>query len=193
MYYTDVMIDMETLGTSPDSVILAIGACRFNAWKEDEIDDDGFYCVLDINSQTSAGRHIDENTLRWWLTQSNEAQKVFFEPNKESLDDALQHFIDWNDKREMHPWSMGADFDLPMLGHAMHTRGFEIPWQFWNSNCVRTYKKLPGAAEVFAATERLGTHHNALHDAIHQARAVQRINKALWPNQKRRPMPAKRK
>lgn len=193
--YTDLMIDMETMGTTADSVILALGAVRFDAWNEGKISDEGFYCVFDIQSQLSAGRHMSEDTLQWWLKQSPEAQGVFFAQGKVSLDDGLQMFVDWvkSAQRETHPWSMGADFDLPMLSHALATRGFEIPWNFWDSNCVRTYKKLPGADEIYQSVSRLGTHHNALHDAIHQAKAVQAINKALWPKQTRRPTKARRK
>ena len=76
-----VMIDLETLGTKADSVIISIGAVKFDLDSE-QMDDNGFYASVSIDSNLERGRKIDEDTLLWWLQQSTDAQAVFHEPKQ---------------------------------------------------------------------------------------------------------------
>lgn len=169
-----VMIDCETLGTIANSIILSIGAVKFDL-NSDYISDDGFYASVSIDSNLHAGRQLGESTLLWWLDQSKEAQAVFREP-KQSLDAALDSLTAWfgTDDRQT-VWSNGADFDLPMLAHAYAGYGWDTPWKFWNSRCVRTYRALPAAQGL----PKLGNDHNALRDAINQVKLVQAIQKNM--------------
>lgn len=171
-----VMIDLETLGTVADACILSIGAVRFDL-DSAAIDDAGFYASVSIDSNLAAKRRIQEDTLLWWLKQEASAQEVFHEP-KQSLEAALVEFADWLGDGENHVWSNGADFDLPMIAHAFTSFGMDVPWKFWNSNCFRTYKKLPGARQIRAAVT--GVKHNALSDAYQQAQTVQMIHHKLF-------------
>ena len=170
------MIDLETLGTVADAAIMSIGAVRFDL-DSDKIDDTGFYASVSIDSNTEFKRRIQEDTLLCWLKQPIEAQTVFHE-SKQTLPAALHDLADWIGTDDCHMWSNGADFDLPMLAHAFTQCGMEVPWRFWNSNCFRTYKKLPGAKNV--KLPMLGTKHNALFDAIHQAKTAQAIQAKLF-------------
>jgi hypothetical protein len=171
-----VMVDLETLGTVADAVILSIGAVRFDL-DSSAIDDMGFYASISIDSNLQAKRRIQEDTLLWWLKQDAAAQEVFHEPKK-TLEVALGEFGDWLGNNEAHVWSNGADFDLPMLAHAYTSFGMEVPWKFWNSNCFRTYKKLPGAKTIRSAPT--GVKHNALSDAYQQAQTLQMIQHKLF-------------
>lgn len=175
--YTDVMIDFETLGTSPSSAIISMGAVRFNL-DSNEIDDCGFYASISIDSNLEAGRTIDESTLIWWMRQGKEAQRVFTEP-KMTLEVALSEFYDWfgNMDNNIRVWSNGADFDIPMLAHAVRQFGRELPWKFWNHRCFRTFKSLPAAK--YAEKSLPKVEHNALHDAIAQALHAQAIQAVL--------------
>jgi hypothetical protein len=170
------MIDCETLGTAADSVILSLGAVRFDL-ESDDIDDEGFYRSISVESNLDYKRRIQEDTLIWWLDQSSEAKAVFTEP-KETLQTALCEFSDWLGDDKACVWSCGADFDLPMVAHAYRQIIVDVPWKFWNSRCYRTYKNLPGAERI--KVPRQGTHHNALQDAIYQAQHLQAIHKALF-------------
>lgn len=169
-----VMVDLETLGTVANSIILSIGAVKFDL-NSDHIADDGFYASISIDSNLHAGRQLSESTLLWWLDQSPAAKAVFREP-KQTLEAALDSLTEWfgTDDRQTI-WSNGADFDLPMLAHAYAGYGWETPWKFWNSRCVRTYRALPAAQGL----PKLGNDHNALRDAINQAKLVQAIQKAM--------------
>lgn len=171
-----VMIDCESLATTADAVILSLGAVKFDL-ESGDIDDAGFYASISVESNLDLGRRIAEDTLIWWMKQTPAAQGVFHEP-KEALGEALVSFSDWLGNDEYFMWSNGADFDLPMIGHAFTQCKVEIPWRFWNSRCFRTYKTLPGAKNIAAPSS--GTKHNALADAVNQAVHAQAIYKALF-------------
>lgn len=171
-----VMVDLETLGTTADAVIMSVGAVRFNL-DTGEISDDGFYRSVSIESNLELKRRVSEDTLIWWLKQPVAAQNVFHE-TKETLETALQELSDWIGDDKATLWSNGADFDLPMLAHAYTQCHIEVPWKFWNTRCYRTYKNLPGAKEIRA--EAIGVKHNALSDAYQQAQTVSAIHQTLF-------------
>jgi hypothetical protein len=173
---TDVMVDLETLGTIASAVILSIGAVKFNL-ETGEISDEGFYTAVSIDSNLDFGRRIQSDTLRWWFKQSAAAQEVLHEPNL-PLPEALESFIDWLDSDTLCMWSNGADFDLPMLAHACDQVQLPVPWKFWNNRCFRTYKNLPGAKAI--AAPNTGVKHNALSDAYNQAARVCAIHAGLF-------------
>jgi|AntDeeMinimDraft_6_1070357.scaffolds.fasta_scaffold03534_6 DNA polymerase III epsilon subunit-like protein len=180
----DIMIDLETLGTSADAIILSIGAVRFDLEAGTVTDPEGaggFYTELDITDQQDYERRISASTLQWWMGQSKEAQSVF-EPDapKQTLYSALSNLCRWiaPDKHATYVWSNGADFDLPMLVHAYTALNLVLPWEPYAGRCYRTYKSLPGARAV--AVPRLGLHHNALDDAVFQAQHVCAIHAALF-------------
>ena len=175
-----IMVDLETLGTTADSVILSIGAVRFDLLTG-TIDDEGFYSSVSVESNLAWKRRISEDTLLWWFKQDAAARQVFFEP-KEVLDESLVRLSDWIGRDDHVMWSNGADFDLPILAHAYSTCGIEVPWRYWNSRCYRTYKNLPGAKDV--KLPHTGVKHNAMADAYSQAQNVCAIHKALFSKDK---------
>ena len=174
------MIDLETLGTVASAAILSIGAVKFDL-ESDKLDDAGFYASVSIESNLDFGRRIQEDTLLWWFKQEAAAQQVFHEP-KTTLENALSELRDWVGTGDYQIWSNGADFDIPMLAHAYSQVGVEVPWKFWNARCFRTYKNLPGARDIRV---QAGVKHNALSDAVSQARTVQAIHAALFGTKKK--------
>lgn len=173
-----IMIDVESLGTRSDAVILSLGAVKFDL-DSDKIDDKAFYASISIDSNLELGRRIQEDTLQWWLNQEITAQSVFHE-EKIALPQALEDFSDWVGTGDYEVWSNGADFDIPMVAHAFAQIQMEIPWKFWAGNCVRTYKKLPGAKAIASGVPFAGVKHDALADAVHQAQVVQAIHRNLF-------------
>lgn len=171
-----VMIDTETLGTTADAAIMSIGAVKFDL-DSDAVDDKGFYASVSIDSNLELKRRVQEDTLIWWLKQPVEAQGVFHE-SKQTLPTALRELVDWVGDGEYHMWSNGADFDLPMLAHAFAQCSMDPPWKFYNNRCFRTYKNLPGAKNIKLPFG--GVKHNALFDAVHQAKTVQAIHAKLF-------------
>jgi hypothetical protein len=180
-HVNDVMIDFETLGTVADSVILSIGAVKFDI-NSDAIDENGFYAAISIESSLAAGRRLDESTLRWWMKQSEEARRVFSEPTQ-PLEVVLADFHAWFDPDtydKTSVWSNGADFDLPMIQHAWDMAGYEPPWKFYNNRCFRTLKNLPKIKNIKAPPNPIK--HHAMFDALTQAKHAQLIWRALNTN-----------
>lgn len=175
-----IMFDTETLATTADACIMSIGAVKFDL-ESDAIDDTGFYASISIDSNLEMKRRISESTLLFWLRQGSDAQGVFHEA-KQTLKVAIEDLTDWIGVKQYCVWSNGADFDLPMLAHAYTQLGMVIPWQYWNGRCFRTYKNLPGAKNIKLPFE--GTKHNALFDAVHQARTTQAIYQSLFAGKK---------
>lgn len=178
-----VMIDTETLATTPDAVIMSLGAVRFDL-ETGEIDEaNAFYASISIQSNLDIGRRISQDTLNWWLKQDPQAQAVFHE-KKMSLGDALVDFETWMNGKEHKMWSNGADFDLPLVSSAYEALGMKAPWKFWDQKCFRTFKELPGAGVV---RKPAATAHHALIDAVDQARMAIEINAVVFPHTVRQP------
>ncbi len=173
----NVMLDTETLGVFADSVIMSIGAVKFNL-ETGTIEGEPFYTSISIDSNTVQGRKVYEDTLIWWMQQSKEAQAVFTEP-KVILVSALEALSDWIGDSDYKVWSNGADFDIPMLAHAFHNNDMHAPWKFYNTRCYRTMKNLPHAENITKPANSLA--HNALQDALFQAQHLISIYQNIPP------------
>ncbi|WP_236459807.1 3'-5' exonuclease, partial [Escherichia coli] len=78
-------------------------------------------------------------------------------------------------------WGNGASFDCVILRNSYSLTGQPVPWQWWNDRDVRTIVEL-GKVIGFDPKRDMpfkGTRHNALDDAIHQAKYVSAIWKKL--------------
>lgn len=176
----DIMIDNETLATTPDAVILSIGAVKF--FKDNEMKNsigETFYAVLDIEDQKARGRIVDPGTVEWWSKQSPEARQVLEATDRRPVKEVLEELWDFifdldHSCGEMRLWGNGSDFDNPQIVSLFNMYGMELPWKFWNNRCFRTWKSEFGHM-VDKKPVRKGTYHNALDDAIHQAEYCQAI------------------
>jgi hypothetical protein len=74
----DLMLDLETMGTSPNAAIVAIGAVKFDPGTGEL--GGRFYQVVDLASSVAAGCVIDPDTVLWWMRQSPEARAMFDAP-----------------------------------------------------------------------------------------------------------------
>lgn len=165
--YPNVMLDLETMGNGPNAAITAIGACVFDV--PNSAFDDTFYTVVNLQSSVEAGGIMDASTVLWWLKQDEFARKEFERKGK-PMARALQSFADWledlGDRKTVRIWGNGAAFDNTILAAAYRRLSIPQPWEYWNDRCYRTVKSMFPTVKI----ERAGTHHNALDDAIHQAR-----------------------
>lgn len=166
----DVMVDLETLGTIPGSIILSIGAVAFD---ELEVAEDGFYRAIKRDTCENFGLRADPATEAWWAKQSEEARRVLNDPNAISIYNALDEFNQWLSQfgDGVRVWGNGANFDNPLLAVA-HARTMIKPrYKFWDERCYRTVKNQFPDVKL----ERTGTYHNALDDARCQAKHLVQI------------------
>lgn len=162
------MIDLETLGTRPDGVILSIGGVKFDP-NTDRIFDD-FYYKLDVDEQTSRGRSIDPDTMDWWAKQEPDVVEAAFGlEDRASVDTMLDHLKRWCVGADAY-WAQGPTFDMCMLENLYLQYNKPYPWPFWKVRDSRTLfgimPKDPRKALNFEA-------HNALEDCRAQAKCVQ--------------------
>lgn len=191
-----VMYDFETLGQTPTTKVISLGAAAFNR--------DGVlgqkYWVFDWEEQP--GRTEDPETRDWWNKQSDEAKEVMFTPKEKRV--SLSAFIkdhdqwvegicfelgDTKDKygkwRDLKPMSNGANFDCVILEdiyRTVHPKGkAAVPWAFWNVWCFRTLDhlyKIKDKTPKNVVGQKV-VKHNALYDALWQTRCVLE----LWQRQ----------
>lgn len=169
----DVMIDLETLGTVPGCSILSIGAVAFNTCTG-EIDD-GLYTIVSRESCKKLGLHEDDGTIKWWEGQGEKARDVLIAsasqmaaPLPMALEELNAYLRQYSCVRV---WGNGADFDNPILACAYRVAGVKPGWAAYNGRCYRTVKNMAKHVKLV----RSGTHHNALDDAISQAKHLMDI------------------
>lgn len=169
-----VMIDLETLDVSPTAVVSALGAVEFDLTGPLA----RFYKVLELGDQQAHGRTMRPQTVCWWMGQSAEAREIYTSPTmpKWHPKHALGAFAGWIDEvchydpdEQVEVWGNGSDFDNVILGSLYEAYDVKRPWSYSNNRCYRTLKNLGIKLAPGQGVERVGTHHNALDDAIYQA------------------------
>ena len=169
------MIDIESLDTGPDCVILTIGAVLFDPKGHGAIEK--LELRPTIEEQTDIfNRTINPDTLRWWSEQSPEAQEEALGdrdriPYKECMDKLYKWCWRYNNGKA---WSNGATFDLVVMESAWRNFGQLPPWNFWNTRDTRT------AYAIAGVKLRDGGHvtsHKAVEDAERQAIVLQQANR----------------
>ena len=178
--FGDIMVDLETLGTRQDTIVLEISAVEFNRYTGEigEV----FDAKLDIDDQLSYRRSLSRETLQWWFKQDEAAIKNVFDDVggiKFETSTALFEFSNFvercdnkcnsdSDRRVVKLWGNGSIFDLGILQNMYETCIFKVklPWKFWAVNDVRTIVDLN--PDVKKNCEFDGTPHCAVDDCKHE-------------------------
>ena len=160
----DLMIDLEGLGTGPDTTILTIAAQSFdplgNGYNERF-----YYARIDLESQEA--RSIQQDTIDWWATQPAAARdEAFNEADRIPLDQALDDLgkIIWQSKRI---WAQGPTYDMNILEHAYKSYSKPLPWMFY---VVRDSRTVIG---LWPELPKPPTSHHALEDCRRQIDMLQ--------------------
>lgn len=182
--YTDLMVDLETLGTTPDAPILSIGAVLFSSQHGMTGNEPKFHVGINLDDQLKRGAVPDASTMMWWLEQSAEARAELLRMQRAARHfaeavGALDRFVGTINVavHDIKVWSLPASFDLTILRRAGHRYGSVMPWDHWNERCLRTLgdefpKNLRPKPELA---------HDALSDAVAQAHwlcSIRRVQRA---------------
>ena len=180
--YVHVMVDLETMGKKHNAPIVAIGAVVFDPATGSI--GESFYKVVCLESSVNWGAVIDPSTVIWWLKQSSEARSAIVNDDAIPLLDALLQFREFvsdnvaGGSKKAQVWGNGASFDNSILRSSYDCIAEDYPWEYWNDRDVRTMVEI-GQAISFDPKTTIpfeGSRHNALADAIHQARYIS----AIW-------------
>jgi hypothetical protein len=170
-----VMIDIETLGIQPGSIILSLGAVKFSPMTDEPMDQ--FYVAIDPKNSKDCGLTMDISTVLWWLQDAHsEAWELLVNEEKVDLASALEGFCQWYGTMSLPTWGNGAGFDNVLLRFAFDKIGMECPWEFRDDRCYRTLKNIATHVPMKVTG---GTRHHGLKDAVAQASHMRRITKDL--------------
>ena len=184
---TDIIIDLETLGTRPGCPIIEIGACVVDN-RTGEITSNFSrrvptgYSFCDLAHSCFDGADDDKrNTVRWWIEDAGRRdtlRKIMSRSICIHEHAALYEFCDWMAARNVEAggnirvWANGPQFDLVILQSAFDRYGIKRPWICWQERCVRTALELAGYEKGSVSWIERGPRHRALNDARHEARKL---------------------
>ena len=139
MPFTDLMVDLETLGTRPTSVFVQIGLCAFNLVPEPGNNMVSTNIHVNIDSALRGGLTVDGGTIQYWLTEGVEARSEMAQPGGLDLREAMVELVlfvartftvsDMIGTRTLERvWGNGPSFDISMLDHASAVTRVTLPW-----------------------------------------------------------------
>lgn len=175
-----LMLDIETLDTTPSAVLLSVAAVFF----EPMTGELGESFTAQVSPQKpQLHRTISADTVAWWAQQSDAARKEAFS-GTETLKKTLtqfSRFIQIHTTDKVHVWGNGKEFDCSILEHAYGQLEMTCPWDFWRTQDVRTLVTLARTLGFDPKKTRPfeGVPHLPLDDARHQARYVSDIFRSL--------------
>jgi len=160
------MIDIETMSVTTGSAIVSIGAVLFSPNDSKVYGKNTFYTELAWETQ---GREIDESTREWWKPQSGRVKEAL--GGSASLKEALQDLSEWL-PRGCKVWGNGPTFDISILQDAYTQEGLKVPWKFYDIRDCRTVVDMYESTQGKFYKKAGEGAHNALHDALYQAKYV---------------------
>ncbi|WP_336224647.1 exonuclease [Citrobacter portucalensis] len=187
-FYTHLMVDMETMGNSPDAPIVSIGAVFFDPSTGNTGAE--FYQVVSLESSMSFGMKPDASTIQWWLKQSSEARSAILVDEAMGLLETLELLADFiaenaaNGSHTVQMWGNGYSFDNVILRRAYTLTDTPFAVPFRNDRDVRTMVELGKSVGINPRFDIPfeGEMHNALSDARHQVKYVSAIWQRLTAN-----------
>lgn len=171
----DIMIDIETLGLDPRTVVTQFA---FAAYERDDpetiIREAEEY--LPIQPQLHVGRTIRADTVIWWMGQSDAARAGF---NQNSGDDMaelialvqslhrkISQVIEEADEVEI--WAKGPQFDIVAIESLFDDIGLSAPWKYGQIRDLRTIMAAAGVDRHSVEFPASLTPHHALSDCKYQ-------------------------
>lgn len=167
----DVMIDLETLDNKSSAAVVSIGACTFDRMTGKIIDT--FYRRIDMEAAIASGGTCSGSTLIWWLQQDDDA-RIELTKGGSKISVAMEDFIKFLPANCV-VWGNGSSFDISILDVTFERLKLTAPWKFWDVRDVRTVLDIASHLVKKSDVPFVGTKHNALSDAIHQATYVAKM------------------
>lgn len=178
-----VSLDIETLSTHKNAVVLSIGACTVSLNDEQPKE---FQALLDVQSQIDAGRHVSFDTLAFWMLQTDEAKAAVFRNDIERMPVkmALVTLRAWLGTFGNPPvWTKGPAFDGAVLESLAEDFNERSAWSYRLHRDLRVVEEFVQLLGSDAASDdyyhvvdkaRAGRiAHNALEDARMQGAVVE--------------------
>jgi len=177
----DLMIDVETLGTKPNSAILSFAFVQMD-FKNNKLGHFLEVAPININSCQRVGMKVDGASIDWWFSQTKENQlslKRAKDGHQVLIKEAAQAAGEWivtrfGDK-PVRVWGDSARFDVGLMANMFASCGFKMPWDFKNEMCYSTLKTMHPATPTEFRTGRADS--EPLGTAAWQATHLLKLNK----------------
>lgn len=176
--YTDVMLDLETVGIVPGSALIQIAAVPFNI-NTGKISTNVFNMSINLQKQLDEGFTYNQSTLDWWEKENLNLFKELSNSKNFYVNVGIE-FQKWynnlENKNELRLWGNSNRFDIGIL-HGWYIKSigdkFNPFWNTWNERDVRTIASIdPVIKNTF---KFIGIRHNAIDDCKHQIRYMRKI------------------
>lgn len=183
MSITDVVVDIETLGTRPGDSIVQIAGVGFDRNAPSFLGQ----LIISVSVPLAKSENVGTaSTLDWWFNQSNAAQAVLLLGNSDfnevstSESSMLFEFMRQVKSTKIQKccwWGNSHSFDLVLIEAALKKLCYEDkPWDFRKERCFRTLKiEMP----FVSLPENTTTKHIAVNDAMYEAECLFLLLKAL--------------
>jgi hypothetical protein len=189
-----LVLDFESLGTSPNSVVTSFGAYYVDVEQEipsfDEIIQTGLYLKFDIQEQINDGRKVEKATIDWWEKQNDEAKKEL-EPSEDDVSykrifEALRNYLEG--KSDYFVFARSPNFDFSLLDNIRKDLNLNRIWPFFNERDIRTFldtmfmvlpfeeqwNKFNLPKELWPSNKTITTHH-ALYDVATDVKRMELV------------------
>lgn len=181
-----IMLDLETLGTVPGSVITQIGLVEFDPESDEAPIVSAMNAGLDVDLQVRRGMNISGDTLKWWMEQREVLPFIASSVSpSEAIDEILGFVTSAANRARMAAracrpeeviedpkvllWGYGASFDEPLLRVLYDRFDRSWPFSYRSSRCLRSFFAQHGRVKHPLSETVAGLKHNALTDATVQA------------------------
>lgn len=183
--FKHVMIDTETLGRTPGSVVRSVAAVEFDP----QTGETGRQKVwkIDLTGSMRYGFKVEASTLKWWMMQSDEARREFMEGAETPLEDFLEDFMQFiaatDEGNDFTLWCLQLDFDVAMLRSMYSWYNLNVyrcdeevlPWNFRKVRDVRPYMDALDSAGLLPP--KVADRHTPLADCLAQINYVHLVEK----------------
>jgi hypothetical protein len=183
--FKHVMIDTETLGRTPGSVVRSVAAVEFDP----QTGETGRQKVwkIDLTDSIRYSFKVEASTLKWWMMQSDEARREFVEGAETPLEDFLEDFMQFiaatDEGNDFTLWCLQLDFDVAMLRSMYSWYNLNVyrcdeevlPWNFRKVRDVRPYMDALDNAGLLPP--KVADRHTPLADCLAQINCVHLVEK----------------
>lgn len=183
--FKHVMIDTETLGKTPGSVVRSVAAVEFDP----QTGETGRQKVwkIDLTDSIRYGFKVEASTLKWWMMQSDEARREFVEGAETPLEDFLEDFMQFiaatDEGNDFTLWCLQLDFDVAMLRSMYSWYNLNVyrcdeevlPWNFRKVRDVRPYMDALDSEGLLPP--KVADRHTPLADCLAQISCVHLVEK----------------
>ena len=146
----NVVVDVETMSLRPDAAIVSLAAVPFDP--ECSLEgmpflEECFYEVVNATTCALYGMRFDMDTVSWWAARSEEEKAELLSLPPLGIGAAMESFhaflegLKEKHGSELHIWTQGSDFDIPVLKNAnsLVLPGVALPWSYRGIRDSRTF------------------------------------------------------